>query len=124
MSLEPQVSLAPRAPKGLLAPQVRALRVCPDPRAPLDPLALLDTPLLASLDPQVDLESLASLELMARRETLAPPGPRDPAACPAHLVAPAPLVCPPLASLVRPAFQEPTEPEERPVLRDTQVYLA
>ncbi|KAG7267283.1 hypothetical protein CRUP_015012 [Coryphaenoides rupestris] len=124
MALCAGVSLVPRAPRAQLAPQVRALKVRLDPRAPLDPLALLDTPFLASLDLQVDLENLAALELMVKGETPEPPDSRGPEACPAHLEAPDPLVCLPLASLVLPVCPEPWEQEESSVTRDTQVYLA
>lgn len=77
MSLVLQVNPALRDLLALLAPQVRTVKACLDPKDLLDLPVLLVAPSLASLDPQVDLANLAALERLVRREILEPLALRD-----------------------------------------------
>lgn len=71
------VSLALRDLLAPLAPQVRALKACLDPKDLLDPKDPPDVPLLANLEPQVDLANPVPTDCLVRRETLEPLEPRD-----------------------------------------------
>lgn len=66
------MSPALRDLRDLLAPQVRVLSVCLEPKDLLEPLELLVAPLLANLVPQVDLENLAATDFLVKRETPEP----------------------------------------------------
>lgn len=123
VSLDLQVSPALRALRDLLAPQVRVLRVCLDPKDPLEPLELLVAQLLANLEAQVDLASLATLEHVVTRETPEPLALRDQGEPQELLEALDPLASLLLASLDLLVFLEQWDLEESLVLKDIQVFL-
>lgn len=112
MSLVHQVSPALRDLLALLANQVRVLKVCLDPKDPLDLLDLLVAPSLANLDPQVDLANLEAMEHLVRKETPEPLVLRVQGEPPELLEALDPLASLLPASLDLQVFQEQWDLEE------------
>jgi len=123
VSLVPLVSPEPRVLRAPLVPLVRALRALLDPRDPLAPPALLDTPSLENPALLVDPENPESPEPLVIKEIPEPPAPRDLGACLDLLEARDPLACLPPASPDLPVCLELWDQEESPVTRDTPESL-